>query len=243
MEDDIPEVHAALPKGCVGQVFEEPVGVGGSSPCDESGLFVLSEGAFGRELTRERSDAGCSGDLLVVPVSGGDVHNRGKATSVFLGDGALVEFESAHNFGIDGREEAEEVCGVEDGHVVQEKEVLVGGSTADVVADGSFPDGGDARQGEEGAEDIGFAEHGGYLSDGADAEFLDTHLHAPDVGFLPGDDDGRLEAADFLLHADVDAAVAEHVYLDARFFHAHAADLQDMPSLGYGHREESKGVG
>src|SRR5689334_8152080 len=124
-----PEIHVvesgrAVFISIVGNLMNQPVGIGRASGYKESG-FVTAKRAFYRQSRIEWADAARSGNIFLVPVAGGHVEYGRQSAAIFFGNAALIELHAFYHIGIERREESEEMCWVIDGGCVEQYEVLV----------------------------------------------------------------------------------------------------------------------
>ena len=226
----------------LGEELEHPVGIGGA-PAEQEGGLALDERSFEVEVAGQQADAHRAGDLVGVALAAAHVEHRGDAAAVFGGDAALVEFHFADDVGVEGREDAEQVRGVVDGAVVEQDEVLVGGAAADVEAAGRLAHGLHARQGEDGLDDVAFAEGARDLVDYLHPDALDAHHGVAVVGDRVGGDHGAREGEDLLFHHDVEHAVVPDLEGQVHVLERVTAEVQEVVADGQGQAVEAGGVG
>ena len=84
------------------------------------------------DLVADQPDAGRTTGLFHVPVICADVHYAGHPSTVTGREGAFVESDFLHRLRLENREYAEHVVDIVDRHPIQQDEVLIGSSSADV---------------------------------------------------------------------------------------------------------------
>ena len=169
----------------LGKHVQQPVGISGAASDQERGLS-LRQRTFKVETAGEKTDSERTFNLVGVALASSDVQNRRYAPAEFRRDRALVQFHFADDVGIESREDTEQVRGIVEGSVVEQYEVLVGGASADVESAGCFTHGLDSGEGEDGLDDVSFAEGGRDLGDYSCSHAFETQPRITVVGYRIG---------------------------------------------------------
>ena len=144
-----------------GNQAQNPVGIRSACAKQERSA-VFYDRTFEVKAAGEHTEAGITGEFLLVATLTVDVEHAREASAVLRRNITLIEFDIIHNIAVDGREETEQVVRVIDGVVVEEHEVLVGGTTAHAKSACALAEAFHARKGLNHLDDVHFAKCGGY---------------------------------------------------------------------------------
>ena len=187
--------------------LQHPVGITLPHPENDRGT-VLDQRALQMQAAGQQAQAQGAFELLHVAFLGGNFHDRGNASAVIRRDGTLVQFHTVDQRRIESGEDAEQVGRIPQSHVIEQDEVLVGGAAADIETGRGLPHGFDARQGQDGLDQVSFSEGAGNPVDGLHRNALHTHLGGTVVAHGLRGNDGAVELGNPLGHRHIQGAAA-----------------------------------
>ena len=220
---------AILIAALLGEFLQDPVRVSGTSAHDKGGLLGEERPLQGK-AAGQQADARRSLELLLVTLPAVDVEYRGDTSAILGGDAALVQLHVLHHVGVEDGEEAEQVGRVIDRAVVEEDQVLVRRPAPHVKAARGLAHRLHAGERHDYLHDIHLPECHRYILYILHLQAFHSHRRIPHVGDLLGGDRDLLQGVDLFLQLYIQLAVGIKHDLPPGVFHAHALDVQLVPS-------------
>ena len=220
---------AILIAALLGEFLQDPVRVSGTSAHDKGGLLGEERPLQGK-AAGQQADARRSLELLLVTLPAVDVEHGGDTSAILGGDAALVQLHVLHHVGVEDGEEAEQVGRVIDRAVVEEDQVLVRRPAPHVKAARGLAHRLHAGKRHDYLHDIHLAERHRDILYILHLQAFHSHRRIPHVGDLLGGDRDLLQGVDLFLQLYIQLAVGIKHDLPPGVFHAHALDVQLVPS-------------